>query len=335
MNWDKLKIWDNPEEEVKQEKNKKSKEFRIQAKWFYLKYPGELNFNLVLKELKKKSITIKDYIIGHTENGEIKETKVIIKLRNRKNITKKDYFDIAGVKGEYNSGKNKQEIIAEIIKANRYKWNMYIVNGELKSLKEYLVDLVREGKLPEAMDILNKEADYSIIINDYSKLVRNLTNLHENLHHKKSEGEYDYNQYNFPEEIIEWFTLKDKRSLVVVGPSGYGKTQGMLALTKYFNNRPLLITEKNDLKKINPKTDIIIMDDLSMEKFDVNELKHLLDSEKTSSIRVLYSSQEIKKEIRRIWILNNFNIPAVDPRDKEAIMRRIYDVHLFEPMFNE
>lgn len=297
----------------------KRNEFRIQAKWFCLEYPTEIDLNEVLRELKKKSLNITEYIVGYTGSERGTKTKVVIKLKKIKNITKEEYLDIKGIKGEYESGRNKQERITEIIENNRYKSNMYIVGGEVKDMKEYLVDLVREDKLSKALEELNKRATPSMILREYSKLVKNLTNLHSSLYPPKSEGDYEYEQYNFPIEMINWFISNEKRTLIIEGPSGIGKTQGALALAKYYNYKPLLVTEKNDLKKLSENTDLIIIDDVSLEVFSPNELKHLLDSEKTSSIWVLYASQEIKKGIRRIWIINSFRIPTAIREDHFAI----------------
>ncbi|RZK48126.1 MAG: hypothetical protein EOO99_11340 [Pedobacter sp.] len=42
-----------------------------------------------------------------------------------------------------------------------------------------------------------------------------------------------YTEYNYPKELIEWFELeRDEKTLFFTGPSGTGKTEGLINLLK-------------------------------------------------------------------------------------------------------
>lgn len=115
------------------------------------------------------------------------------------------------------------------------------------------------------------------ILSDYQRIYNNLNYLHRELFPIKAEALYPVDQYKYPEKILAWFDGDQSRTLILEGPSGIGKTQGILALIHSLNKTPLVIKERNDLKELTSKIDVLVLDDLHPTNFKADELKHLLD----------------------------------------------------------
>ena len=92
--------------------------------------------------------------------------------------------------------------------------------------------------------------------------------------------------------------------MVLEGQSGYGKTQGVLALLKEYN--PKLIKEINSLRDYDPTVHkALVFDDIDLGGVGVEQLKHIMDTEVTAQIRVLYKVVEIQAGVRRAIMTNN------------------------------
>ncbi len=63
--------------------------------------------------------------------------------------------------------------------------------------------------------------------------------------------------FNYPDELLHWFSFeKDEKTLFLTGPSGTGKTEGLINLLKDFN--PILITDINALKDLKPENKVML-----------------------------------------------------------------------------
>tara|TARA_B100000925_G_C21904425_1_gene428598 strand:+ start:301 stop:543 length:243 start_codon:yes stop_codon:yes gene_type:complete len=80
---------------------------------------------------------------------------------------------------------------------------MRVVNGQLVDFKSYLVHLVRNNQLENALKELDSNAPAKIITNEYTKLRSNLISLHSNLFPPVATAKFSPENYNFPPEIIQ------------------------------------------------------------------------------------------------------------------------------------
>lgn len=171
------------------------------------------------------------------KNKKCKEKKR--KLKKRSKFLNPDFFSIFNTIGEYSSGKGKLDHIQLLISNNKFISNMKIVNGQLVDFKSYLVHLVRNNQLDLALKELNSNAPTKVITNEYTKLRNNLISLHSELFPSISKGSFSFKDYFFPQEILNWFSSPNSKSLIIIGPSGTGKTQGILALANFYDLNPL------------------------------------------------------------------------------------------------
>jgi len=106
-----------------------------------------------------------------------------------------------------------------------------------------------------------------------------------------------------------------KKSIILCGPPGIGKTQFALA---HFE-KPLLVSHMDDLGKFNKNYDGIVFDDMSFNHMPRSGQIHVLDIANTRSIHIRYTCAKIPKNTKKIFCTNEINI--FDWEDK-AIRRR-------------
>lgn len=73
---------------------------------------------------------------------------------------------------------------------------------------------------------------------------------------KKSPRKFNTSEFLYPKELLNWFeNERNTKTLVLIGESGFGKTQGMKSLLDDYN--PLLIKKINALKNYIYKNEAI------------------------------------------------------------------------------
>lgn len=311
-----------------------TKPFRLSAKRLFLTFPHcPLSKDTILNELNSKlQGELLDYVISKElhSNGE-PHIHIYLRLKRTKNIKNPHFYDILGHHGKYQAVKSVKNVINYITKYNDFITNLPILNGEILELKPYLINLVRHNKLQDALDTLKNCQDPSII-SSYSNWKSNLIKLHDDLYPQLTLSNYKLEDFNFPKEILDWHK-NPKKTLVVQGPTGVGKTQGMLALLA--DDNPLVIRERQDFKLLNKDHKSIILDDISLSDFDINDLKHIFDSEVPSSIRVLYASVRLDPNLKKVVLVNVWSLPHASPQDSDAVLRRIVFVNLKDSLINK
>lgn len=80
------------------------------------------------------------------------------------------------------------------------------------------------------------------------------------------------------------------KTLILVGKSGIGKTQFCKAVVKHKNLKTLLVSHKEDFRRLNSTYDAIIIDDANLHEFEETQLLSIIESKDTKSIRVLYDN---------------------------------------------
>lgn len=131
-------------------------------------------------------------------------------------------------------------------------------------------------------------------------------------------GNYDLESFNREPLVFHG------RSVVVLGPSGIGKTEYVLAHFK----TPLFVTHTDDLQKLTEQHDGIVFDDMSFLHLPREAQIHLVDVAFTRSIHCRYMNAVIPKGVIRVFTANH-PIFLDDP----AINRRVDVVHVREKLF--
>jgi hypothetical protein len=147
---------------------------------------------------------------------------------------------------------------------------------------------------------------------------------------KITKPHYSITDYTYPSEIRDWFEKEThEQTLVVVGKSGYGKTEGMIALLQPFN--PILIKHLEKLRDFTDMNKAAIFDDIRWENVDRETILGLTDKKRKYPLRILYDSKIIPPNIIKVILLNK---NTINPNNDEAIARRIKVVTLTEPLIN-
>lgn len=330
---------------------KEEKKFRIHAKQLFLTYPQFIEWKVIeiteqetkileeiRQQLEKKALErgciVEKYILSleyHEEKGT--HVHVYLSLNRKISISDPNGLDLKREEkvyhGNYQGVKNKNAVIGYVLKEEKYITNMKIRGGKEMTFRDELVYKLREEGLEEALDMLDSSEDSKLITNEYSKIKHNLISLNKRIRPEYAESNYSIMDFNFPAAVVNWWIyLSSTKTLVLTGPPGTGKTEGMLALLGAWS--PLRVTEKNRLKDIPEICEAIILDDISVEEFTREELIHLMDVKHSGSIRVLWGVANIKKGIMRAWVGNEF-IPAGSlPKE---IARRIERIHVEDNWF--
>ena len=124
------------------------------------------------------------------------------------------------------------------------------------------------------------------------------------------------------------------KTLVLIGPTGVGKTQFALA---HFKN-PLLIRDKNDYIRYSRHTDGIIFDDLSFTSWNPMTFLHMVENETPITQDVKFGHVRIRANIPKFILVNSEEL--LWPRDiiretKDACLRRMVIYYIQTPLFTK
>ncbi len=314
-----------------------NKNFRISAKRLFLTYSRtNLMPNEALLQLEAKLQNIEKYVISQEEHADEpekgKHLHVFLELNKKVNITKPSFLDLVdlnskkNIHGEYQAVKNKHAVIDYVKKDGNF-----IANFETETeFKIKLFFLAKEKGLAEAMNYFTEKKP-ELVCTHFKKIESNLKCFLESLEEKLLPK---FDNYNYPKEILDWFTFeKDEKTLFLTGPSGTGKTEGLIFLLKDYN--PILITDLNALKDLKSDHKAIIFDDVDWSNISREVKIHLLDKNRTANVKIIYQTVKVPSSLVKAVASNNAeDLISIFDRDK-AIERRIKHVHINQPIFNQ
>ena len=193
-----------------------------------------------------------------------------------------------------------------------------------RQLNQLFQQALEQGSFKAAMKFIEKE-DLTTFIYQYKKIF----NFFEN---KFANG--DKTAYAEEDFLRPFYTFPPDKTLVFVGPTGFGKTQ--FALSHFLH--PLRVTNKQDWNRFREGiTDGIVLDDIHFSDWKPNTILHTVDVENSVTQDVKYGAVRIPAGIPRIICINSESelFPAnIDPDKKEAIERRLSIIKISSPLYN-
>jgi hypothetical protein len=213
-------------------------------------------------------------------------------------------------------------------------------NGNTLSLNERLKEIVDKEGITSALDFFTENYPGKVATS-FNSIKSNLNAYSKYLNSKREEKFvrfYDVNSFvrnSETERILNWWEKNPKTTLVLVGDSGYGKTQFARALTKDYN--PLIVNSADSFMEFDRTYHkAIIYDDFKWSKYDREDKIHYLDCCVSYSYNVKNSSIFVPNDLIRKIVCTNTLDGLYSPmalREDEPIRRRLEVVEVTKPLF--
>ena len=209
------------------------------------------------------------------------------------------------------------------------------------SPEDHLAAVIETKGLDEALSTL-LTSYRKLFVKKGSTIITNLRlmdELKQKLLNKSMIKIRDLDEFvNIPIEILEWKEQKPpKTCLVIYGPGNTGKTELAKSVIKSMGLTPVFCRDRNSLRHESIRGDKtgIIYDDLHISDLSREEIIHIMDTENSTHMRVLYSVVEIPANVPRIFTTNDLN-RVLKPRFSvdipKEIMRRVTLVNVEKPL---
>lgn len=283
--------------------------FRIQSKHILLTYPhAEFNHEQFYEFFRTK-LPIKHCIVARENHADGNPHQhVYLALESKPNIRDVRYFDYESNHPNIQSVKNIPATINYVKKDDNYTE----FGGEQT---ENLYDLAKSMEYEQFMHYcITKKIPFGYA----QDAVRRAHSVDTTIHPDTPiEGTIS--------EKLNWVTFnpEERKSILLVGPSGIGKTTWAL------QNAPkpaLLVTHIDDLKQFKANFHkSIIFDDMSFTHLHTEAQIHIVDRDLPRSIHVRYGIVRIPAKIVKIF---TNNVPPVEYTNP-AINRRINKIDLY------
>ena len=333
-------------------KVKEKKQFRLRGKKLFLTY-SQLNINflddakkLILEQLEKKVPKIIQYIISeekHKDDGT--HYHIYLEFNTRVELYGANCLDLEfdGIKyhGKYETIRKRDLAIRYIIKDNNFiaEPPLNIIDGEFYlDFKEYLTKLYEKAGIKEIKDYLIKNP--FLMTKGGSNLLKNLKEI-DKLKFDKEIADFEDNSiipienFNVPDELIDWFNTGCIETLIINGLSGMGKTELIKSVLKSRNIKFLLIRNVHGLKDYEPQIHkAVIFDDMFFEKeLTAEEHIALSDTANPSNIRILRDSIRIVQNTLRIFTTNNVLELLKNQYSNKAVLSRYLVLNVNKSLF--
>lgn len=151
------------------------------------------------------------------------------------------------IHGKYESVRNRNAVIDYL---KKYDKN-YLSNLE-EDFNVKLQRIAESEGIEAGMKFFVKEKPEKVA-SSYSSVLRNLKAYCNdvNMESWKEEAKFGVERFVYPEEMSNWISNeKDDLTLVLIGTTGLGKTEGTITLLTSKGYNPLMITDINGLKKL-------------------------------------------------------------------------------------
>lgn len=296
---------------------KKPSTFRIYAKKLLLTYSQvnpEMTHEHLLEQLKHK-LPFDDiqYVIAREQHqdGGI-HYHVILAHFDKFQIRHSNQLDIQfenqTFHGSYTSIRRLHSAVSYACKENHYITNFEnLSNGRLLTAKEFIIQEVKNKGIEQALidyyDRAPNQAIAGLSIQALNKHFKEIERLKLTLQLETVETPFTLDSFKVQPELAEWMN-KPNKTLVLVGSSGIGKTQFCKAYVKHNKLKTLMISHKEDFRRLNTSYDAIIIDDANIHELEETQLLSIIDNQADKTIRVLYDSVIKKAGLIQLIAMN-------------------------------
>lgn len=296
---------------------KNTSNFRIYAKKLFLTYSQvnpKITAEHVLEQLKEKlHLHEVNYVIGkesHQDGGV--HYHAILAHFEKFHIRKSDQLDIEYENqvfhGNYSAVRSLRQAVSYICKDKNYITNLEnLFDGRLLTAKEFIVKEVKDKGVEQAlMDYYAKTPDKAIAglsVGALKKHFNDIEKLKTTLRLDNIETPFGLDSFRAQPELQQWMK-SPKKTLVLVGDSGLGKTQFCKSFVKQNNLKTLIVSHKEDFKRLNDTYDAIIIDDANIHELEETQLLSVIDNQADKTIRVLYDAVIKKAGIIQLITMN-------------------------------
>jgi hypothetical protein len=346
---------------------KQKNTFRLNAKRAFLTYPHtNLSREKVLAQLEAKlGNRLKFYSISK-ENHQLKmfhnindhelepqevelEKEIIdnhihvyLKTNDRLDIRNLLYFDLldgdARIYGHYESVKNKERVLAYIKKEDKDFLTNILLSDEEFYIRLY--EIAKKDGLYKAMSYFSKTKP-SLVATKFISVKAKLKRFLEHSQKREVISSYPINDYTYPQAILDWHEkYRNSKVLIVEGPTGFGKTEGMITFLISKGEKIQLVSSTDELYKIKNPEEItcFLFDAPNLKNVSRLEKINLFDMEHDRFIRTMYGRFFLSKDVSLLFTSEDVEETSLrvynDSVKKRELERRSIIVSLGKPLFN-
>lgn len=325
--------------------------FRIAAKKMFLTY-SQVNPDMTLQDLleilqKKPFLGAFDYLIAkesHAEEGTHFHA-ILIRNNNKKfNIVCQNALDIEYeaqiYHGNYQSVKYLEHTIMYTCKDRQYITNIANLQyGKLLDQKDFFFERVHDvghaQAIVEYSEKHPKKAFSGTSVSSLKKNYKDVEQLQYILCQDNIKSFVGMENFSLKGELKKWVEdpeLYGKKSLVIVGRSGAGKTAFAIAFCENKGLKPLVISHREDLQRLAPSHDALIIDDADLTLFHPTEILALVETNVPKTIKVMWRAVRKKAGIVVIILMNHPQFKELSNIFRqEAIARRVVITEVVPP----
>jgi len=308
-----------------------SKKYRLNARNLFLTYPNcNLPLNEVLSQLKIKcsNYIVKDYVIVREYHSDgTPHIHVYLNLHKPLNTINPNYLDLKSgdilVHGRYESTKSPNNVIEYILKHVNDKFSENIIFstdmsvridkiGTYTPVDVTILNLVESGDIKGALDLYKKEYP-KLYLSNHQSLEKSFRQLY--LKNIGFTSKFNFKDFNVPNNLMALLKdecgpdNKERKTLVLIGQPGTGKTEMIEAYVKdVLKGNPLIINNLDGLRFFNPDlNNVIIFDDCSWNEDIIREnLLKLVDSQKGTTHNIKHGTVWVPNPTWRVVFLCPF-----------------------------
>lgn len=263
----------------------KSLKYRLNAKNLFLTYPNcILPLSEVLSQLTDacSNYIVKDYVIVREYHADgTPHVHVYLSLHKPFNTTNPNFLDLKSgdsfVHGNYESAKLPNKVIQYMLKHINDKNSQDLLFssdmsvridkiGTFLPIDEVILHLAESGDIKGALSLFKKEYP-----KEYGKNHISIEKSYRQLYLKQIgfTSKFNFKDFNVPDDLLTLLNndcsphSKQRKTLVLIGPPGTGKTEFVEAfVVDVLKGQPLTINNFDGLRLFDPdKHSVIIFDD--------------------------------------------------------------------------
>jgi hypothetical protein len=336
------------EEISSNEKIIEEKKFRLCRKKYFLIYSQCCVLKEELLEFVLKKFPVENYLISqefHADGNQ--HLHVYLSFKKKYNVRNTRVFDYVNSSGKVfhpniEAVKSSVATLKYLTKFDKnFVTNLEVdENGNTLSLSQQLKEIVEKEGVNKALSFYAKNypgkvaTSFNSVKSNLNAYAKYLNSKRE----KKSMNFYDANSFvhnSETERIINWWEKNPKTTLILVGKSGYGKTEFAKSLMKSLN--PLIVNISESFKQFD-KTyhKAIIYDNFNWSKCTRENKMHYLDCCNNYSYKVKNSSVFVpNNDIRKIVCTNTLDglYSQMALEEDNAIRQRVEVVEITKSLF--